>query len=41
MWTQDDGHLMGYVAGPPHGNVWNWRVAVHHNAGIGGTPMHL
>ncbi len=31
VWTQDDGHLMGIVAGPVHENVWTWWVAVHHN----------
>ena len=35
VWTQNDGHLMGYVAGPVHRDVWNWWVAVHHNIGIG------
>jgi hypothetical protein len=33
VWTQDDSHLLGYVAGPVHGDVWNWWVAVHHNIG--------
>jgi serine/threonine-protein kinase len=41
VWTQNDGHLMGYVAGPVHGNVWNWWVAVHHNIGLGGSAMHM
>ena len=41
VWTQDDGHLMGYVAGPVHGNVWTWWVAVHHNIGFGGSPMNM
>jgi len=41
VWTQNDGHLMGYVAGPVHGDVWNWWVAVHHNIGIGGAPMNM
>jgi hypothetical protein len=41
VWTQDDGHLMGYAAGPVHANVWTWWVAVHHNIGIGGAPMHM
>jgi Protein kinase domain len=40
-WTQDDGHLMGYVAGPIHTDVWNWWVAVHHNIGIGGAAMNM
>ena len=38
VWTQNDGHLMGYVAGPVHNDVWDWWVAVHHNIGIGGAP---
>jgi hypothetical protein len=41
VWTQNDGRLMGYVAGPVHANVWTWWVAVHHNIGIGGAPMHM
>ena len=39
VWTQDDGHVMGVVAGAPHENVWNWWVAIHHNIGLGGSPM--
>jgi serine/threonine-protein kinase len=41
VWTQNDGRLMGYVAGPVHTNVWDWWVAVHHNIGIGGAPMNM
>jgi hypothetical protein len=41
VWTQDDGRMMGYVAGPVHANVWNWWVAVHHNVGFGGAPMNM
>jgi serine/threonine protein kinase len=41
VWTQNDGRLMGYVAGPVHTNVWDWWVAVHHNIGIGAAPMHM
>jgi serine/threonine protein kinase len=40
-WTQNDGRMMGYVAGPVHTNVWDWWVAVHHNIGIGGAPMNM
>jgi Protein kinase domain len=40
VWTQNDGRLMGYVAGPVHASVWTWWVAVHHNIGIGG-PMNM
>jgi hypothetical protein len=38
IWTQDDGHLLGYVAGPVHEDVWNWWYAVHHNIGFAGAP---
>jgi hypothetical protein len=41
IWTQNDGHLMGYVAGPVHTSVWDWWVAVHHNIGIGAAPMNM
>ena len=41
VWTQNDGRMMGYVAGPVHTNVWNWWVAVHHNIGISAAPMHM
>jgi len=41
VWTQDDGHLMGVVAGPVHEDVWNWWVAVHHNIGLGGSSMPM
>ena len=41
VWTQNDGRMMGYVAGPVHTNVWDWWVAVHHNIGIGGAPMNM
>ncbi|HET9974720.1 MAG TPA: hypothetical protein VFQ68_41260, partial [Streptosporangiaceae bacterium] len=38
---QNDGHLLGYVAGPVHTDVWDWWVGVHHNIGIGGAPMDM
>jgi serine/threonine-protein kinase len=41
VWTQNDGHLLGYVAGPVHTDVWDWWVRVHHNIGIGGSPMDM
>jgi hypothetical protein len=41
VWTQNDGHLLGYVAGPVHTDVWDWWVRVHHNIGIGGAPMDM
>jgi serine/threonine-protein kinase len=39
VWTQDDGRVMGIVAGPVHGDVWNWWVPIHHGLGLGGSPM--
>jgi hypothetical protein len=41
VWTQDDGHLLGYVAGPVHEDVWNWWVGVHHNIGFASAPMNM
>ncbi len=41
VWTQNDGHVMGVVAGPVHADVWNWWVAVHHNIGLGGAAMNM
>ncbi|MGH3204329.1 MAG: serine/threonine-protein kinase [Streptosporangiaceae bacterium] len=41
VWTQDDGHMLGYVAGPVHEDVWNWWVGVHHNIGFAGSPMNM
>jgi len=41
VWTQNDGHVMGVVAGPVHQDVWNWWVAIHHNIGLGGSPMNM
>src|SRR6266487_4456174 len=41
IWTQNDGRMMGYVAGPVHTSVWDWWVAVHHNIGIGAGPMNM
>jgi hypothetical protein len=40
VWTNNDSHLMGYVAGPVHQDVWNWWVAVHHDLSLGG-PMTM
>jgi hypothetical protein len=40
VWTQDDGRLLGWVAGEPHEDVWNWWAAVHHNIVLPGySPM--
>jgi hypothetical protein len=41
VWTQNDGHLLGYVAGQVHGDVWTWWVAIHHNIGFGSAPMNM
>ncbi len=41
VWTQNDGHLMGFVAGRVHADVWDWWVSIHHNIGIGGSPMNM
>jgi hypothetical protein len=43
VWTQDDGRLMGWVAGAPHEGVWYWWTAVHHNLVLGraGAPMRM
>jgi serine/threonine-protein kinase len=40
VWTNNDSHLLGYAAGPVHGDVWNWWVAVHHDLSLGG-PMQM
>ena len=39
VWTQDDGHLLGYAFSQNHANLWNWWVAVHHAIGLGGMPV--
>jgi serine/threonine-protein kinase len=36
VWTENDGRMLGYVAGPVHTDVWNWWVAVHHDLTPGG-----
>ena len=41
VWTQDDGHMLGYVAGPVHEDVWNWWLGVHHNIGFASAPMNM
>ena len=41
VWTQDDGHLLGYVAGPVHEDVWHWWVGFHHNIGFAGSHMKM
>jgi hypothetical protein len=37
VWTNNDSRMMGYVAGPVHGDVWTWWVGVHHDLNIGGS----
>lgn len=41
IWTQNDGHLLAWVAGPVHEDVWQWWFDVHHNIGLGGSVMHM
>ena len=42
VWTQDDGMMLGWVAGEPHEDVWDWWVAVHHNVVFPGySPMAM
>jgi len=41
VWTQDDGHLLGWVAGPVHEDVWTWWLNIHHNIGFAGMPMNM
>jgi len=37
VWTQNVGHMLGYVYGPVHTDVWNWWVPVHNNIGLSST----
>lgn len=41
VWTQDDGRVLGWVAGPLHEQVWDWWLAVHHEIAIGKAPMTM
>jgi hypothetical protein len=41
VWTQNDGHLLAWVWGPLHEQVWNWWFDVHHNIGFTASPMHM
>jgi hypothetical protein len=41
IWTQDDGDVLGWVAGPLHEQLWNWWVAVHHEMAIGKPAMSM
>lgn len=38
VWTQDDGHLLAWAAGPVHADVFDWWVGIHHNIGFAGAP---
>jgi hypothetical protein len=41
VWTQDDGRLLGALAGTDHEAVWYWWTAVHHNIVFGGPVMPM
>jgi Protein kinase domain len=41
VWTQNDGHLLAWVTGLVHEDVWTWWVAVHHNIGLSNSPMNM
>ena len=41
VWTQNDGHLLAWVGGPVHQDVWNWWLGVHHNIGLSNSPMNM
>ena len=41
VWTQDDGRVLGWVAGPLHEQVWDWWLAVHHEIAVGKPPMTM
>ena len=41
VWTNNEGRMMGYVAGPIHGDVWTWWVGVHHDLNIGPMNMNM
>jgi hypothetical protein len=41
VWTQDDGRVLGWVAGPLHEQVWNWWGIVHHEIALGKPPMMI
>ena len=34
VWTQNVGHMLGYVYGPVHTDVWNWWMPVHNSIGL-------
>jgi hypothetical protein len=41
LWTQSDGHVLAWVAGPLHEQVWDWWATVHHEIAIGKPPMMM
>jgi hypothetical protein len=38
VWTQDDGRLLGEMAGAPHLDAYNWWHNVHHVIALPGSP---
>lgn len=40
-WTQDNGRMLGLVAGPDHEAVWQWWSQVHHNIVLSTPPMPM
>jgi hypothetical protein len=41
VWTQDVGHVLAWVTGPLHEQVWDWWATVHHEISIGAPPMRM
>jgi hypothetical protein len=41
IWTQNDGRLLGDLAGAPHGNTWDWWKGVHHSISIAGSSSSM
>jgi hypothetical protein len=38
VWTQDDGRVLGELAGAPHLDTYNWWHNVHHVIALAGSP---
>jgi hypothetical protein len=38
LWTQDDGRVLGELAGAPHLDAYNWWHNVHHVIALAGAP---
>ncbi len=38
LWTQDDGRILGELAGAPHLDAYLWWHNVHHVIALPGTP---